>query len=44
MFSKTTSVNMKSFSGEFDTKSRGGYNRVTQQQLPPNHHNFDNRT
>lgn len=48
LFSKTTStaMNMKSLSGEFDTRSRGGYNRVTQQQLPPhyNTNNFDNRT
>ena len=34
MFAKTTSVNMK----EFDTRSKGGYNRVTMQQ------NYDNRT
>ena len=33
MFIKTTSVNMK----EFDTRSKGGYNRVTQQT-------YDNRT
>ena len=33
-FTKTASVNMK----EFDTKSKGGYNRVTMQQ------NYDNRT
>ena len=34
MFAKT--ANIKSVSGEFDTRSKGGYNRVTQ--------NYDNRT
>jgi hypothetical protein len=37
MFIKTTSVNVKSINGDYDTRSKGGYNRVTQPQ-------YDNKT